>query len=439
MKKIKTSSVCPVCLNNIPAEKYEKDGFVWIDKTCSEHGNFKTKIAKDVNRFFDKTFSSEGKPFQPITKYSGNCGEDCGWCEEHRQHICTGLVEITESCNLNCPICYFGNKSSKHISVDEFRERVNNLLTIENGHLDILQISGGECTVHPQFCEILDEALKFDIRRVVVNTNGLAILYNEEIFNKIKSLNEKIDLYLQFDGFDDEVYKTLRGKPLLKEKLEIINKLNDAEVKMHLAVTVYKDSLKEIPKILKFATEVKHISGITFQRLTKVGSALGSKIDSVFQEDILLAMQESGLLTYKDMIPLPCSHENCTSLGFLLCTNEKIYSLGDYIDYKKIKPSLSNKLVFDKTVLDYLKNNICSCFIGKVFGNATVLDALKDFVKSDTTTYKDMKIIRLIVKNFMDKDTFDWERAKKCCTAVAVGNNRVIPFCVNNILKGKEK
>lgn len=282
----------------------------------------------------------------------------------------------------------------------------------------------------------MDEALKFDIRRIVVNTNGLAFLNNENVFNKIKLLNEKIDIYLQFDGFDDNVYKILRGKPLLKEKLAIIDKLNNADIKMHLAVTVYKDSLKEIPKILKFATEVKHVSGITFQRLTKVGSALETEIESVFQEDILLAMAESKLLAYQDMIPLPCSHENCTSLGFLLCTKDKIYSMGDYIDYTKCKSAISDKLVFDKTVLDYLKNNLCSCFVGKVFGNASVLDALKDFVKSDKTTYKDMKVIRLIVKNFMDIDTFDWERAKKCCTAVSIGNGKVIPFCVNNIMKG---
>ena len=437
MRKIKTESICPECFKIIPAEKFEKDGFVFIEKECDEHGKFLKKVGKDSKRFFDKTFSVEGKPFHPITKYNGNCGHDCGWCDEHKQHICTGLVEITDGCNLNCPICYFGKKSSNHITIEEFKKRVQTLLDIENGHLDILQISGGECTIHPQFEEILDEALKFDIRRVVINTNGLAILNNEKIFEKIKSLNEKIDVYLQFDGFNDDIYTLLRGRPLLKEKLEIVEKLNEAEVKMNLAVTVCKGNLEEIPKILKFVTEIKHISGVTFQRLTKVGSALNSQIESVFQEDIILNMAKSGMLKYEDIVPLPCSHENCTSLGFLLCTKDKIYSMGDYIDYKNCKPALQDKLVFDKTVLDYLKNNVCSCFIGKIFGNSQVLDTLKDFIKTEKTTAGDMKIVRLLVKNFMDTDTFDWERAKKCCTAVSVGNGRVIPFCVYNNLKGK--
>lgn len=437
MKKYKTQSICNVCLKTIPAFKYEKDGFVFIEKTCPEHGIFTEKIAKDVNRFFDKTYESETKPFTPNTTYNGNCGTDCGWCDEHKQHICTGLVEITESCNLNCPICYFGKKSPKHISLDEFKNRIETLITIENGHLDILQISGGECTIHPDFSLFLDEALKYDIRRIVINTNGLAFLDNENLFKKIKSLNEKIDIYLQFDGFNDEIYKALRGRPLLNEKLEIVNKLNDANIKMHLSSTIYKGNLSEIPQILEYVTKVKNISGITFQRLTKSGCAVNSNLESVFQEDILLEMAKSGYMKYQDIIPLPCSHENCTSLAFILCSKDKVYSLGDYINYKNLKPAISNRLVFDETVLNYLKDNVCSCFIGKLFGDATVLDALKTFAKTKLTTNEDMKIVRLVVKNFMDVTNFDWERARKCCTAISVGNNRVIPFCVNNVLKGK--
>lgn len=437
MKSYTTKSICKICFKTIPAVKYEKDGCVYIERTCPEHGTFIDKIAKDPKRFFDKTYSSETKPFEPITKYKGNCGQDCGWCDEHKQHICTGLVEITNSCNLNCPICYFGNKSNEYISLEEFKSRIETLLKVENGHLDILQISGGECTIHPEFSLFLDEALKFDIRRIVINTNGLAFLKDEILFEKIKSLNEKLDIYLQFDGFRDKIYESLRGKPLLKEKLEIVNKFNDANIKMHLAVTVYKENLSEIPEILKFATKIKHISGITFQRLTKTGCAVDSEIESVFQEDIILAMTKSKMMEYKDIIPLPCSHENCTSLAFLLCSKDKTYSMADYLNYKNLKPALSNRLVFDETVLNYIKDNVCSCFIGKVFGNSEVLDALKAFAKTKLTTNEDMKIIRIIVKNFMDVHNFDWERAKKCCTAISVGNNRIIPFCVNNVLKGK--
>ncbi|MBQ8570400.1 MAG: radical SAM protein [Kiritimatiellae bacterium] len=435
--KIKTHAICPVCLETVPAIKIKKGQDIFLERDCPIHGHFSTHVAKDAKRYLDKTFDVVGKEFHPTTKYNGECGHDCGWCEEHRQHICTGLIEITDCCNMACPICYFGQKAPRHISVEEFKSRLDTLLTVEQGCLDVLQISGGECLIHPDFLQILDIALKENISRILINTNGVELLNNEEIFNKIKEHKDQVEIYLQFDGFDDDAYITLRGKPLLQQKLDIINKLNDNEIKICLAVTVYDGNLKEIPKILELSVKTKHISGITFQRLTKVGSALSSTVPSVFQEDILLAISRSGYMGYKDLIPLPCSHENCTSLGFLFCQGDKTYSLGDYVDFTKCKDQISNRIAFDKTILDYMKKNVCKCFVGRVLGGSFMLEKLQDFAQGDGSCHKDMKIIRIIVKNFMDAETLDWERAKKCCTGVSVGNGKVVPFCVHNTLKGK--
>lgn len=435
--ELKTESICPVCLKIVPALKIKKGRDIVLEKACPEHGTFSAIIAKDAQRFLDKTFDVEGQAFQPITEYKGECGSDCGWCGEHRQHICTGLIEVTEDCNLRCPVCYFGKKTPEHISLEEFQRRLDALLTVEKGHLDVLQLSGGECLIHPKFDELLNAALKADVGRVLINTNGLALLDDEKLFALIKDHRDRVEVYLQFDGFDDEVYKALRGRPLLKEKLSLIEKLNAAEVKICLAVTVYQGNLKEIPKILDLSVKTKHISGITFQRLTKVGSAKDSSLPSVFQEDILLAIAGSNLMAYKDLIPLPCSHPNCTSLGFLFCQGDKVYSLGDYVDFTKCKGTISNRIAFDKTILDYMKKNVCKCFVGKVLGSSFMLEKLQEFAEGDGSVHKDMKIVRIIVKNFMDIDNFDWERAKKCCTGVSVGKGKVIPFCVHNLLRSK--
>lgn len=435
--KTETKALCPVCLKTVPAVKVQRGSDVWLEKTCPEHGLFTVQAAKDAERFFDKTYDVEGKPFHAVAAFKGNCGTDCGWCDAHKQHICTGLIEVTEACNLACPICYFGKKSPQHISVDEFKTRLQTLLTVEQDRLDVLQISGGECLLHPQFGEILQEALNADIGRILINTNGLNLLTDSAAFDLIKRHKDRVEIYLQFDGFDDEVYQTLRGKKLLSQKLEILRRLNEAEIKICLAVTVYQGNLKEIPAILKLAVELKHISGITFQRLTKVGSAAGTPIPSVLQEDILLAAAGSGYMKYKDLIPLPCSHENCTSLGFLFCQGNKVYSLGDYVDYSKCTAQIANRIAFDKTILDYMKKNVCKCFVGRVLGGNFMLDKLQEFAQGNGSCHKDMKIVRIIVKNFMDADTFDWQRAQKCCTGVSVGNGKVIPFCVHNTLKGK--
>lgn len=435
--KRNTDALCPVCLETLPAAKSRKGHEVYLERTCPTHGRFETRIAKDAHRFFDKTYDVEGKAFTPVCEFKGRCGPDCGWCDAHLQHICSGLVEITDDCNMTCPVCYFGEKAENHITVAEFERRLDTLLTVETGQLDVLQISGGECLLHPDFCDILDAALRRNIGRIVINTNGLALIKNHKVFNAIRDHRDRVEVYLQFDGFDDDVYKALRGNALLKTKQKIISKLNEHEIKICLAVTVYRDNLKDIPAILELATKTEHISGITFQRLTKVGKASGTELPTVLQEDILLASAGSGMMGYKDLIPLPCSHENCTSLGFLFCQGDEVYSLGDYIDYTRCKDALSNRVAFDKTVLDYMQNNICKCFVGKVLGGSDLLEKLQAFASGNGSCHKDMKILRIIVKNFMDAECFDFERAKKCCTGISVGNGKVVPFCLHNTLKGK--
>jgi pyruvate-formate lyase-activating enzyme len=332
-----TQSLCPMCLATVPARRRTSGKDVFLDKTCPEHGHTTVQIAKDARRFFDKTFDVPGKVFTPVTAFHGHCGEDCGWCDAHRQHVCTGLIEVTDCCDLACPVCYFGEKGKHHLSRDEFRARLDTLLRVESGKLEILQISGGECLTHPDFCGLLDEALVHDIGRIVVNTNGLGFLRNEAAFEKVRANRDRVEVYLQFDGFSDSVYELLRGRALTAEKQAILAKLNVAEIKICLAVTVYKNNLDQIPAILKLACETAHISGVTFQRLTKVGSAEGTAFESVFQEDILLAIAASGMMAYRDMVPLPCSHENCTSLGFLFCIADKVYSVADYVDLARVK------------------------------------------------------------------------------------------------------
>jgi len=432
-----TEALCPICQATIKATKVQEGQNVYLEKDCPTHGHFKTLIAKDAARFFDQTYDVPGKSFQASVKFKGHCGPDCGWCEQHRQHICTGLIEITNACNLNCPICYFGEKGPTHISLEEFKERLATLIQVEQGKLDVLQISGGECLIHPEFIPILKHALKAKVGRILVNTNGLGLLQDEAIFKLIARHKDQVEIYLQFDGLDDHIYQALRGRPLLAEKMAIIKKLQEHKIKICLAVTVYQENLGQIPAILDLAIKTKHISGITFQRMTKVGRATGSSLPSVLQEDILLALANSGHMSYQDLIPLPCSHPNCTSLGFLFCQGDKVYSLGDYIDFTKCKDKISNRIAFDQTILDYMRKNVCKCFVGKVLGSSFMLDKLQTFAQGKGSCHHDMKIIRIIVKNFMDADNFDWERAQKCCTGVAVGKNRIIPFCVHNALKEK--
>jgi len=433
---VSTKSLCPICLQPISASKWADGTDVWLEKNCPQHGVQRVRISKDAVRFFDQTFAVEGKPvFQRQRPINKGCPEDCGLCPEHRQHLCTGLIEITDRCNLACPVCYYGDApNATDISLAEFADRLETLLRTEGGKLDVLQISGGEPTLHPQFAEILDVAASKEVGRILVNTNGLRLLNDDGPIRALDKQRHRAEVYLQFDGFDDAVYRKLRNVDLIERKLKIIERLDERGIKTSLTVTVFRDNLKELPAILDLACRVESITGVTFQRLTKVGRARNFETETILQEDILHAIGRSDKLKYKDLIPLPCSHVNCTSLGFLFRTDGgKVYTLSDYVDYAKCKDVLANRIAFDKTILEYMKKNVCCCFVTKIFGDTFLLDKLREFSEGGGSSHRGMKILRVLVKNFMDAETFDVERAKQCCVGVSTGGNRIVPFCVHNL------
>ncbi|PKL92226.1 MAG: hypothetical protein CVV21_05600 [Candidatus Goldiibacteriota bacterium HGW-Goldbacteria-1] len=432
-----TVSCCPHCLKILPAEKITEGNDVFLVRECPEHGKIKTLISRDAKRFFDKTFTSSGKAvYERQTKSFKGCPDDCGWCDKHKQHLCTALIEITGKCNLKCPVCYYGDKNTGDISFEEFKKRLDVIMRTENDSLDVLQISGGEPTLHTNFVSFLEHAASRNINRVLINTNGLALLGESDNCNKIRDLKDKVEIYLQFDGFDTTAEIELRGASLLEKKLTLINKLNNDGIKMCLAVTVTRGNLGEIGRILELAIETKNITGITFQRLTGTGWAKGLKQKPLLQEDILVAMDKTGYLKYNHIVPLPCSHENCTSISFLFVDGKKSYSLAKYIDFAKHQGAIKDKIGFDSGALKYLKEQI-TCNSGgccsQIVDNLTPLKKLKEFTDGNSSNNGDMKMIRIIVKNFMDAHTFDTERAEKCCVGVSTGKGKIIPFCVNNV------
>jgi len=432
-----TKACCPECLAILPGEKSVEGNDVYLLRTCPEHGFIKTLISRDAKRFFNKTFSSPRKDVhERQTKKEKGCPDDCGWCTEHKQHLCTSLIEVTGKCNLKCPVCYYGDKAGGDISFEEFKSRLDVVMRTENDKLDVLQLSGGEPTLHAEFGRILDHAASRGINRILINTNGLTMLSNEALYEKVKSLKDRVELYLQFDGFNREAGVELRGEDLLDKKLKLLEKMDKDNIKSSLAATMYKKNLDETGQIIELAVKTKNIAGITFQRLTKTGWARNNGEADVIHEDILASIDRSKFLKYDHIVPLPCSHENCTSISFLFVADEEVHPLAKYIDFAKHQAVIQNKIGFESTILDYLKDHLscgsggcCSCITDQM----GPMKKIREFTEGKASSYKNMKMLRIAVKNFMDAYTFDTERAEKCCVGVSAGNGKLIPFCVNNI------
>ena len=79
-------------------------------------------------------------------------------------------------------------------------QRLIDAVVRNEGEPDVVQISGGEPTVHPDFFAILDRAKKAPIRHLMVNTNGLRIAHDEEFAKRLAGYMPDFEVYLQFDS-----------------------------------------------------------------------------------------------------------------------------------------------------------------------------------------------------------------------------------------------
>ena len=177
-----TQSLCPECLALVPAKIVTRGSRVYFRKRCPEHGLREDFICSDVS-FYDRLeYTQPSKlPQEFGVEPQRGCPFDCGLCSDHEQHTCVALVEVTTSCNLTCPMCFASSApGGKHLSVAECRRAIDRLIEVE-GRPEVVQLSGGEPTVHPQFTEILDYALSRPIDYVTINTNGLRFARDAEL------------------------------------------------------------------------------------------------------------------------------------------------------------------------------------------------------------------------------------------------------------------
>ena len=165
-----TNSLCSKCLTKVEAKIIFRDECVYLVKHCPHHGREEVLIADDIE-YYKKSleFIKPGDmPLKFNTPIKHGCPYDCGLCPDHEQHSCLSLIEVTDRCNLNCPICYadsgteyFTNSANhqprRHRTLEKV-EFMMDAVVANEGEPQIVQLSGGEPTLHPQFWQIMDLA-----------------------------------------------------------------------------------------------------------------------------------------------------------------------------------------------------------------------------------------------------------------------------------------
>lgn len=445
-----TNSVCSQCLRKVEAKVIEQDGKIYLLKHCFAHGREKVLISTDP-AYYKKTRHYLKPAEMPLvwnTPIRYGCPYDCGLCPDHEQHSCLTLVEVTDRCNLQCPICYA--ESSPHRETYRSLEQIEAMLdaVVRNeGEPDIVQISGGEPTLHPHFFEILDLAKSKPIKHLMVNTNGIRIAQDREFARRLADYMPGFEIYLQFDSFEKEALLALRGADLREIRRKAIEHLNEFNISTTLVVTLKKGvNDQEVGRIIQFGLQQPAVRGVTLQPIQAAGRTedFDPAVNRLTLSEVRqLIIEQSGVFAEQDIIPVPC-HPDCLAMGYALKMGGQVTPLTPLtglIDPEILLQGSRNTIVFEQD--ETLREQVFRLFSTSHSPESSAL-SLKDLLcclpqvaLPESIGYQN--VFRVIIMQFLDAYNFDIRSVKKSCVHIVHPDGRIIPFDTYNMFYRDDK
>lgn len=442
-----TISLCPTCLKRIDAKIIFENEQVFMTKTCKDHGHFKVLIASDIEYYKNiRNYNKIGEaPLRSNTTTTYGCPYDCGLCQDHEQHSCLTIIEITDRCNLTCPTCYAMSSPhyGRHRTVEEV-ERMFDIMVENEGEPDVIQISGGEPTLHPDFFQILDIAKTKPFKHIMLNTNGVRIAKDKEFVKQLATYMPDFEIYLQFDSFKPEALEVLRGKDLTDVRKQALEHLNEFNLSTTLVVTLQKGlNDDEIGPIIDYALKQPCVRGVTFQPTQIAGRTenFNPQTDRITLTDVRNEiLKQTDVFNENDIIPVPCNPD-ALAMAYALKLGGTVLPMTRFIDPKMLLSNESkNTIVYEqdkglhKQLIDIFSTGIS---VDKVQENINQLLCCLPNVSAPGLTYNNL--FRIIIMRFIDAYDFDVRAIKKSCVHIVHKDGRVIPFETMNLLYRDEK
>jgi len=458
-----THGLCPNCLAVVPAKIISRAGRVYFRKTCPEHGQRDDFVCSDARWYDRMEFALPARmPAVVGVEAEHGCPLDCGLCSEHEQHTCIGVLEITSSCNLTCPMCYAGSSpGGKHLSLEDCQRQIDRLVEVE-GRAEICQLSGGEPTTHPQLAEIIEYALSREIDYVMINTNGIRFARDPALVELAAKHRDRLEIYFQFDGLKDDVYRALRGEPLLELKLAALEALGRAGIHVTLVPTLQAGvNEDQLGPLVEFGLARPWITGISFQPATYSGRhVLPADLERrITFPDVIrgISKQTRGLFREDDFLPLPCAHPNCHQIAIAYRHDGTATPVTRFIDANANFDLLANGISFTRErgrdlIQQYLARSVCcggNCSAQRMTNDqapmTNEIQNLKSKIQNDSPAEDFFagvlserlgaeNLFRITITSFLDAYNFDVRRVMKCCTHHVLPSGHVIPFCAYNVL-----
>jgi len=421
-----TFSVCPVCLAPVEARIVEEAGRIYLEKECEDHGRFKALVWSDsemYSSYYDMFHLGE------TSVLKNACPLECGLCTGHAEGTCVAIVEVTNRCNLICPVCfsYSDNASRPEPTLEQISDEFKTI--IENGGAARpVQLSGGEPTTRGDLVQIVRMAREMGIRHIEVNTNGVRLGEDPRLSRLLAEAGVSA-VYLQFDGLDDGVYLALRGRKLLELKMKALDNCRASGLAVVLVPTVVKGvNDGQLGAIIDLATRRDEIKGVNFQPAAFLGRFPDDRRnpdDRTTIPDVVKAIerQTGGSLMAKDFFPIPSLHHSCSAVTLALAADGLLMPLSRVVDPIEVVGRLSDPHCAVTKAIPRLWD---------VSNERETFGKLREYLGSlglEVEGGDSTKILSISMMAFQDAWTLDTERMRRCRVHVVRPGGQLVPFC----------
>jgi uncharacterized radical SAM superfamily Fe-S cluster-containing enzyme len=435
-------SICTTCYRRIDAKIVFEAGKVFMLKRCPEHGFERVLMADDID-YYRRCREVFIKPPEMPARYNTpvkyGCPYDCGLCPDHEQHSCLSLIEICDACNLSCPICYAesGPHRTTYRSMQEIEAMLDAVVSNEL-QPDIVQISGGEPTIHPEFFAVLDAAKRRPIKHLMVNTNGIRIAQEEGFAERLATYMPEFELYLQFDSLRRDPLMQLRGADLRNIREKALEKLNRLNVSTTLVVTVERGvNDEEMGAIVEYALQQPCVRGVTFQPVQQAGRLQGydpAVHRLTLSEVRRRILEQTSVFKPEDLIPVPC-HPDSLAMAYAMKLEGKVVPLTGMIEPDVLINGGRNTIIYERD--EAVRGQIFKLFSTN-HSPQSQANTLRELlcclpqVQAPQLGYNNL--FRILIVAFIDAQSFDLRSIKKTCVHIAhPDGERLIPFDTYNM------
>ncbi len=436
-------SICATCYRRVDAKIVFQDECVWMLKRCPEHGHERVLVADDVEywrRAREVFLKPSEMPVRFQTPVKHGCPYDCGLCADHEQHSCLTLIEVGDGCNLACPVCYAGSGPTRANwrTLPEIEAMLDAVVASE-GEPDVVQLSGGEPTLHPEFEAIVAAAKARPIRHLMLNTNGVRIAKQKDFARRLASYQPGFEVYLQFDSFEAAALIDLRGEDLRDVRRRALENLNEHDVSTTLVVTVKKGvNDHELGAIVDYALQQPCVRGVTFQPVQHAGRADGfspAEHRLTLTEVRRRILEQTSVFAAEDILPVPC-HPDAIAMAYALKVGGDALPLTRWIEPDTLITGGRNTIRYEADPALHARLFAALSTAHGPESSATSLAQLlcctPKIEMPAGVSYRD--VFRVIVLQFLDAHAFDVRSVKKSCIHIVHPRDlRIIPFDTYNL------